>query len=119
MTMHLLPAFVTTTRSNKRQPQRTKTRATIEHEQWIRKMTGGQRSDSAAQSSHWRREYAESLQVDREYVSNNSVGNGTKPEPKVYTGTNLMGIATMHKSNMVPVFKDNKEAAADIAKMRR
>lgn len=34
-----------------------------------------------------------------------------------YTGDKLMGIATMHKSNMVPVFK--QEDAEDIAKMRR
>lgn len=40
-----------------------------------------------------------------------------KPAPKVYTGTKLLGIATMHKSNMVPVFK--MEDAEDIARMRR
>ena len=40
-----------------------------------------------------------------------------KPEEKVYTGDKLLGIATMHKSNMVPVFK--AEDAADIASMRR
>lgn len=41
----------------------------------------------------------------------------TKVEPKVYTGTKIKGIATMHKSNAVPVFSD--EEAIDIAKMRR
>jgi hypothetical protein len=30
-----------------------------------------------------------------------------------------LGIATMHKSNMVPVFADKKEDAVDIANMRR
>jgi hypothetical protein len=39
-----------------------------------------------------------------------------KPSP-VYTGTMVKGIATMHKSNAVPVFSD--EEAVDIAKMRR
>jgi hypothetical protein len=40
--------------------------------------------------------------------------------PKVYRGKRrLLGIATMHKSNMVPVFADNPEEAAEIAKMRR
>lgn len=34
-----------------------------------------------------------------------------------YTGDKLVGIATMHKSNMVPVFK--QEDAEDIARMRR
>ena len=41
----------------------------------------------------------------------------TKASPKVYTGTKVMGIATMHKSNAVPVF--NSEEAVEISKMRR
>ena len=44
-------------------------------------------------------------------------GNATLPAPKVYTGTKVLGIATMHKSNAVPVFSD--EEAVDISKMRR
>ena len=40
----------------------------------------------------------------------------SKKEMK-YTGDKLMGIATMHKSNMVPVFK--QEDAEEIARMRR
>ena len=34
-----------------------------------------------------------------------------------YTGTKILGIGTMHKSNAVPIF--NNEEAEDIAKMRR
>jgi len=44
-------------------------------------------------------------------------GVATAAEPKVYTGTKVKGIATMHKSNAVPVFSD--EEAVDISKMRR
>ena len=44
-------------------------------------------------------------------------GNAVLKEPKVYTGTKVKGIATMHKSNAVPVFSD--EEAQDISKMRR
>ena len=44
-------------------------------------------------------------------------GSATLPAPKVYTGTKVKGIATMHKSNAVPVFSD--EEAVDISKMRR
>jgi N-acetylglucosamine-6-phosphate deacetylase len=44
-------------------------------------------------------------------------GNATLKAPKVYTGTMVKGIATMHKSNAVPVFSN--EEAVDIAKMRR
>jgi len=43
--------------------------------------------------------------------------NPTKAAPKVYTGTNMLGIATMHKSNAVPVF--NSESAVEISNMRR
>jgi len=45
------------------------------------------------------------------------VGVATMSAPKVYTGDKIVGIATMHKSNLVPVF--NEEAARDISKMRR
>lgn len=34
-----------------------------------------------------------------------------------YTGTAIIGISQMHKSNLVPVFND--EAVKDISKMRR
>jgi len=45
-------------------------------------------------------------------------GGTSKKERLIYSGKRkLLGIATMHKSNMVPVF--DKEDAKDIAKMRR
>jgi hypothetical protein len=40
----------------------------------------------------------------------------SKPSP-VYTGSKMIGIAQMHKSNAVPVFTDDE--AKDISKMRR
>lgn len=46
------------------------------------------------------------------------VGHATKPERKVYTGDLIVGIATMHKSNLVPVMRGTSQAE-DIAKMRR
>lgn len=48
---------------------------------------------------------------------NTGLGVATKAEPKVYTGTKVKGIATMHKSNAVPVFTDQE--AKDISSMRR
>lgn len=41
----------------------------------------------------------------------------TRPADKVYTGNNIKGIGTLHKSNAVPVFTD--EEAVDLARMRR
>jgi hypothetical protein len=44
-------------------------------------------------------------------------GGSTAPVHKVYTGDKVLGIATMHKSNAVPVFR--AEDAVEISKMRR
>jgi hypothetical protein len=44
-------------------------------------------------------------------------GHSTATVHKVYTGTKVKGIATMHKSNAVPVFSD--EEAVEISRMRR
>jgi len=54
------------------------------------------------------------------YPSGNSFGNANstaKKEPQKYTGTLIKGIATMHKSNAVPVIND--EQAQEISRMRR
>ena len=57
--------------------------------------------------------------------SENSFAPATKKPDMKYTGERkLIGIATMHKSNMVPVFADEDDvngskAAAEIATMRR
>ena len=41
----------------------------------------------------------------------------TKADAKVYTGTKMIGIGTMHKSNSVPIFTDDEAKA--ISNMRR
>jgi hypothetical protein len=46
------------------------------------------------------------------------IGNATKPiEGKRYTGDKMIGIATMHKSNAVPVFQ--ADDCKSISSMRR
>lgn len=47
----------------------------------------------------------------------NGIGVATKTESIKYTGTLIKGIATMHKSNAVPVIDD--QHAKDISHMRR
>jgi hypothetical protein len=50
--------------------------------------------------------------------SRSTAGGTTAPVAhKQYTGTKMLGIGTMHKSNSVPVFSDQE--AHDIATMRR
>lgn len=51
------------------------------------------------------------------YPSGNIIDVSLAIKPNEYTGTLIKGIATMHKSNAVPVI--SKEAAEEISKMRR
>ncbi len=46
-----------------------------------------------------------------------TTGTSSSPPTTQYTGTAMVGVCTMHKSNMVPVF--STEDAAAIARMRR
>jgi hypothetical protein len=67
----------------------------------------------------------EPLKAPKAYVretayhpSLNSGHHDTAAKPaKVYTGTKMLGIGTMHKSNSVPIFSN--EEAVEIATMRR
>lgn len=45
------------------------------------------------------------------------IGVGAKKEVLKYTGTNMIGIGTLHKSNAIPIF--NSEQAQSISQMRR
>jgi len=124
MTMHLLPCYFTTTGSGKLKKSKSKrlAKSQAEHDAWVKSMTGGKKSDTKAIDKLAFVEYIESMKVDRDKYASTGITPGVcaKPESKVYTGERkLLGIATMHKSNMVPVFADNKEAAVDIARMRR
>ena len=122
MTMHLLPAFVTTTSTRKRKPsgnQRDSLKRAA-HEAWVLKMTGGKKADKKVLDKAWRTQYTSDMMVDRSAFTKSGMAPGVcaKPEEKVYSGERkLLGIATMHKSNMVPVFA--KQDAEDIARMRR
>ena len=59
--------------------------------------------------------------IMEDYMANGNYheipGNCTKKETMKYTGTLVKGIATMHKSNAVPVI--SQQEAEDISKMRR
>lgn len=53
-----------------------------------------------------------------EVPSGDGIGvNIPKKQEMQYTGDKLVGIGTMHKSNMIPIFKG--EDAEDLARMRR
>ena len=56
---------------------------------------------------------------ETEYIPSRDTGfhDCTKKQQQTYTGTSMMGIATLHKSNAVPVF--SQEDAVEISRMRR
>jgi hypothetical protein len=84
----------------------------LEEKRRKRAMTAGSLSDSYSLAIPEGRNTTAHLKSRGE-----STGVATMPAPKVYTGTMVKGIATMHKSNAVPVFSDQE--AVDISKMRR
>ena len=53
----------------------------------------------------------------QKYPSGDGIGTTYARKEKVYTGTLIKGISTLHKSNAVPVIND--EQILEIAKMRR
>ena len=124
--MALLPPMYTTnktgtpkSRSNKSRSKKSKAllRAEAEHAQFLKRMGVGDPGRTIVAPA---REPAYA-RPSPDIPSMNSPGDiPTKAEPKVYRGKRkLLGVATMHKSNMVPVFADTPEEAVEIAKMRR
>ena len=127
MSMHLVGPYMTTTNYKKRKTKGLTKRdrnAQAEHDKWLRKK--GVHPDQLEAKKAKNRETA--LNSIPNYTagsrslptSDRICGNGTRKEGNNYSGERqLLGIATMHKSNMVPVFADNKEEAVEIARMRR
>ncbi len=94
--------------------KKKKTKEALEYELWLAK----HKTDVVIK----RKEYVRPKSVTRESVFvpslDSGVGNATKPvEGKRYTGDKLIGIATMHKSNAVPVFQADDCVA--LSAMRR
>ena len=79
-----------------------------------------QRNVRAEQDREHRKKYPSLMEEAMKKGEFNKLGDGkgTKKEPMRYTGDLIAGIATMHKSNAVPVMKGT-EQAKDIARMRR
>jgi len=120
--MALLPPMYTTNADKRRtQAKKAKSKSLLkaeaEHARFLKRMGVGdlQRKISvpAAEAA-----YARSS-PDIPSLDTRS-GTAPKPVAKIYSGKRkLLGVATMHKSNMVPVFADQPEEAAEIARMRR
>jgi hypothetical protein len=88
-----------------------------EYEAWLQKHKVGVK----VKSSYQPLSYSLSTPAGRETNRIPSLNTGNSPalakDKKTYTGTKMLGIGTLHKSNAVPVFSE--EEAQDMAKMRR
>ena len=126
--MHLVGPYMTTTQYNrKRKPSKNKRNlvAQAEHDKWLTKR--GIHPDQLAEKKKAIGNVSPYSIPDYRSQSTNTVptsdkicGNGTKKDSLQYSGERkLLGVATMHKSNMVPIFADKKEDAKEIARMRR
>ena len=115
MTMHLVRGMSTT--NNRKRKVRAKTAAVLEEEKKMRNLLlkVGYNRRLASEFKQDMPNYKVSEPIA---PTSDKVGNGYAKAAKQYTGDELAGIGTLHKSNMVPVRKDSNDAK-DIASMRR
>ena len=125
MSMHLMGPYMTTTKYNSKKTNRKKTakqlKAEAEHDKFLRKQ-GVNPDQLAAKKKRKDLNSIPDYKANKPDVelSNKIAGHGPARQANTYSGERqLLGIATMHKSNMVPVFADRKEDAKDISSMRR
>ena len=112
MTMHLVRGM--STLNTKKRKSKKKTAAVIEEERKIQELL----DRSGYQKGAVYRAEMPSYKVEHSIPTSDMVGNGFKKRTNQYTGNELAGIGTLHKSNMVPIRKDSNDAK-EIARMRR
>ena len=119
----MLPAYFTTTNLNKKKKRSKRTASAIkaeaDHEKFLKKMgIKGDKCSGSTTSSNLVRVGSTPTSPANQLTGSIPVGVAAKPEPKIYNGKRkLLGIATMHKSNLVPVWGEDQ--AIEIARMRR
>ena len=126
MTMHLMsPQFTTTNTRKRKAKNKTKSQIQAEkdHEKFLKRMGvhPEQRGLRKGRGVSGSTSVSKTERVGSIPTSSASIGyhpTMAKKKENVYTGTEIIGIATMHKSNAVPVRKDSNDAI-DIANMRR
>lgn len=86
--------------------------AQADHEEFLKRMgVTGKKSDYRYERPDYK--------TGPRMTSDRIAGNGIAKESMSYTGNEIAGIVTTHKSNLMPVRKDNKKAMVDAAQMRR
>jgi len=128
MTMSLVGPYLTTTNYKKRKQKGLTKRdrqAKVEHEAWLESMGVGRKQlESKLYDEYGNRKSVNSIpdyRADSRALptSDRIAGFAPAKERVQYTGDEIAGIVTTHKSNLMPVRKDNKKAIVDAAQMRR
>lgn len=115
MTMHLVGPYMTTTKYNSK-TKKTKNKRLLaaqeRHEKWMEEQGYNKVAKAPVNSIPDYKSTKPSVPL-----SNKVCSNGAAKERKEYTGTLVKGIATMHKSNAVPI--TTAEQAIEVSAMRR
>jgi hypothetical protein len=145
MTMHLMSHAYSTINSRKRKPKMTKanvakwTEECRQHNKLMKRIDGSCKTleeyidyihgiapkrnplkdwkPMESKTSHFHEQSKKHREMYPSADIKTHSGVCSKREPMQYTGTLVKGIATMHKSNAVPVI--DEEHMKDIARMRR
>ena len=119
--MSLMPAYYTTNNTKKhknRKKSQRQIRAEQEHQAFIDSLKSSHGGSGRRNGLKIR--YSLECEGSSPSASTNSISyhsSMAKKEEKVYTGTEIIGIAQMHKSNAIPI--RSKKSAEEVAKMRR
>ena len=126
MSMHLVGPYMTTTKYNRKKKTSNNKRlqkAQAEHEAWLESMGVGKKQlDAKLYDQYGKRKSVNNIpdyNTGPRMTSDRVAGHGAAKERVQYTGDEIAGIVVTHKSNLMPVRKDNKQAAIDAATMRR
>jgi hypothetical protein len=113
MSMHMIRGVQVHGNSKKKKSKSKRLKAAqAEHEAFLERMgVGNKKSDYRYEMPDYN--------TGPRMTSDKIAGNGTKKDAVQYTGNEIAGIVVTHKSNLMPVRKDNKKAFVDAAQMRR
>lgn len=117
MSMHLVGPHMTTTNYSKRKSKKVSNKmrqAQEKHQMFLDSMGVGKRTELKGV------DVVDNTYRRKQKLSNVICSNGVKKEtPQLTAQSGIVGIVTTHKSNIMPIRKDNPQAAVDAANMRR
>lgn len=118
MTMHMIRERVVQKSKKRAKRAPGHAQAAASHDAWLRKM--GVHPDQLKSKPKSSGNLIPDYKVSKSSLptSDSIVPIAGKKKANEYTGTEIIGIGTLHKSNMVPVRADSNDAK-EIARMRR